>query len=526
MSFLRIPESNLASTMGGQLGKAVGSVLSTAEKSVFSSRDELQSTVNSYYEDVDNVNSRIASYNVEISSGNKTAEDLIQEKKDIESAKQSLEKQKDDFNRKLDEISAKLDSIEKQMTKVSSLVTSIKKLVKTIQVPVKALKTVVTVLKALPLPQRYLVVSVTVLYSDLLEMTLELIKQVDELSNALGSVSELLPAQLDGVKTTISELRTWIAGLRLSAIFTDLKEEDRKILEEAGIVDTKTGESILSKIGKIGGSESSAFIAFGICSDSYTGFEDCEKSEKLKRATKTTLFKNLLAKAKPGDKIVVPDGQTGDYTVVMYGSGSIGGSVSEMLKKGWFFSSEEVATKPIYRTKATFSGQTNNIKVPWSEPEECRESTMERAGFLECESPSITITVLEEKDKISNLQNRDGVLKVGSVQDLLSKVATDLEFLPLSKELRARIASLVSSLQVSRTVNLTNLNTVSYIASNGERYTIEILDDQQYSRLAPRHYAAVRDSSGVVVLEGPKTFSLDVDILVTDIVNRLEQTIG
>ena len=61
MSFLRIPESNLASAMGGQLGKAVGSVLSTAEKSVFSSRDELQSTVNSYYEDVDNVNSRIAS---------------------------------------------------------------------------------------------------------------------------------------------------------------------------------------------------------------------------------------------------------------------------------------------------------------------------------------------------------------------------------------------------------------------------------------------------------------------------------
>ena len=65
-----------------------------------------------------------------------------------------------------------------------------------------------------------------------------------------------------------------------------------------------------------------------------------------------------------------------------------------------------------------------------------------------------------------------------------------------------------------------------YLASTGETYTVEVLDDLQYSKLAMRHYAVVKNSDGIIVLEGPKTFSLNVDILVTDVENRLEQILG
>ena len=77
MGFLRIPESRIASTMSGQLGKSVGGVVASAQSTLFELKDSLQTDVNNYYDSVDKVNSRIASYNSEISSNSKTALDLV-----------------------------------------------------------------------------------------------------------------------------------------------------------------------------------------------------------------------------------------------------------------------------------------------------------------------------------------------------------------------------------------------------------------------------------------------------------------
>lgn len=558
MGFLRIPESRIASTMSGQLGKSVGGVVASAQSTLFELKDSLQTDVNNYYDSVDKVNSRIASYNSEISSNSKTALDLVQERRAIESSKKDLKSKEAAFNSKLSAASSKISNIEKQISGVSSSVSTIKKLIKSIKIPLKALKATVKVLKALPIPQMYLVVSVTVIYSDLLEMTLELIKQIEELCEALEAVCKQLPAQLDTVKQILSELKTWIATLKLSTILEDLQEEDQKILENAGLLDSKTGESILTKLGRrAGGSNGSASIPltlmFGECSSAFTGPDNLEKSDRLRKAVGSVEFVNKLAVASPGDQIAVLGVDTGDCVVTYYTEAQ-GESEDESKKatlnsdrpgEGWTM--QPVRGSRNLRAVATLSGTTGKVRGNWAVDVIYAEQASDETGdssnyysnsvtaskeelslsFAERYYDAVVVDVLDST-KFTNLRGRTGVLKVDAVDDFLGRVATTVDTLPLSEDLRSKLDQYLNDIKKNSdgSENSKKQRTFEYLASTGENYTVEILDDLQYSKLAIRHYAIVKDSAGVVVLEGPKTFSLDTSVLVTDIENRLEQILS
>lgn len=558
MGFLRIPESRIASTMSGQLGKSVGGVVASAQSTLFELKDSLQTDVNNYYDSVDKVNSRIASYNSEISSNSKTALDLVQERRAIESSKKDLKSKEAAFNSKLSAASSKISNIEKQISGVSSSVSTIKKLIKSIKIPLKALKATVKVLKALPIPQMYLVVSVTVIYSDLLEMTLELIKQIEELCEALEAVCKQLPAQLDTVKQILSELKTWIATLKLSTILEDLQEEDQKILENAGLLDSKTGESILTKLGRrAGGSNGSASIPltlmFGECSSAFTGPDNLEKSDRLRKAVGSVEFVNKLAVASPGDQIAVLGVDTGDCVVTYYTEAQ-GESEDESKKatlnsdrpgEGWTM--QPVRGSRNLRAVATLSGTTGKVRGNWAVDVIYAEQVSDETGdssnyysnsvtaskeelslsFAERYYDAVVVDVLDST-KFTNLRGRTGVLKVDAVDDFLGRVATTVDTLPLSEDLRSKLDQYLNDIKKNSdgSENSKKQRTFEYLASTGENYTVEILDDLQYSKLAIRHYAIVKDSAGVVVLEGPKTFSLDTSVLVTDIENRLEQILS
>ena len=558
MGFLRIPESRIASTMSGQLGKSVGGVVASAQSTLFELKDSLQTDVNNYYDSVDKVNSRIASYNSEISSNSKTALDLVQERRAIESSKKDLKSKEAAFNSKLSAASSKISNIEKQISGVSSNVSTIKKLIKSIKIPLKALKATVKVLKALPIPQMYLVVSVTVIYSDLLEMTLELIKQIEELCEALEAVCKQLPAQLDTVKQILSELKTWIATLKLSVILEDLQEEDQKILENAGLLDSKTGESILTKLGRrAGGSNGSASIPitlmFGECSSAFTGPDNLEKSDRLRKAVGSVEFVNKLTVASPGDQIAVLGVDTGDCVVTYY-TEARGESEDESKKatlnsdrpgEGWTM--QPVRGSRNLRAVATLSGTTGKVKGNWTVDVIYAEQASDETGdssnyylnsvtaskeelslsFAERYYDAVVVDVLDST-KFTNLRGRTGVLKVDAVDDFLGRVATTVDTLPLSEDLRSKLDQYLNDIKKNSdgSENNKKQRTFEYLASTGENYTVEILDDLQYSKLAIRHYAVVKDSAGVVVLEGPKTFSLNTSVLVTDIENRLEQILS
>lgn len=577
MGFLRIPESKIASTMSGQLGKSVGSVVASAQKTLFELKDSLQTDVNNYYDSVDKVNSKITSYNSEISSGNKTVADLAQEKKSIESSKKDLESKKNSFNSKLSAASSKISNIEKQMSKVSSLVATIKKLIKSIKVPLKALKVTVTVLKALPIPQMYLVVSVTVLYSDLLEMTLELIKQIEELCEALEAVCEQLPAQLDMIKQTIAELKAWIATLKLSATLDDLQEEDQKTLEDAGLLDSKTGESILTKLGKsAGGSGGSSLstvpvtLTFGECSSAFTGPDNLEKASKLRKAVESVEFTNKLVASSPGDQITILDAGSGDCLVTLYaesetdGENSVRKSNLKSDRQGEGWSTRPVEGSQNLKATATISGVTGKAKGDWSietvevtqstgrfESDDSATATADGASdnkgrgnseaknipgnsddkteltFAEQFYDAVTVDVLDSTN-FTNLKGKTGVLKVDSVEDFLGRVATTIDTLPLSEDLRSKLDQYLVDIRKNSdgAGDTTKQRVFDYLASTGEIYTVEVLDDLTHSKLAVRHYATVKDKAGIIVLEGPKTFSLNISILVTDAENRLEQILS
>ena len=148
-------------------------------------------------------------------------------------------------------------------------------------------------------------------------------------------------------------------------------------------------------------------------------------------------------------------------------------------------------------------------------------------SFAERYYDAVVVDVLDST-KFTNLRGRTGVLKVDAVDDFLGRVATTVDTLPLSEDLRSKLDQYLNDIKKNSdgSENNKKQRTFEYLASTGENYTVEILDDLQYSKLAIRHYAIVKDSAGVVVLEGPKTFSLDTSVLVTDIENRLEQILS
>lgn len=519
MAYLRIPESTIATSMSGLLGKAVGSVVSAAQSSLFTIQSDLTTAEQKHKSAVSSVNSKIALYNSEIATG-KTGHDLESEKAEIESLKKSIQKDTEDFNKQISTAEKKLNNIERQMSAVDKQVTVIKKLVKTLKVPLTALKVTVKVLKALPMPQMYLVVSVTVLYSDLLEMTMELIKQAEELCSALESVCEMLPAQLDSVKQLISDLRSWIATLKISAVFDDLQEEDREVLEKAGLVDTITGENLIGKVagsGGFGGGGSSAngsdriTLAIGSCSKDCLNVNYLQESKKLQKALDSVEFQNKLRTTRTGSLIEISDLEAGKWLGSEDTSNTVGSLDSGnvvLTGTGDNYENNGVAS----RGNGNTTGSASRV--------------VDSTGSL---TPVIGIKLLgDENTAFEDLRGESGVISFDSSKrdQFVGRLADTLDKLKLSAELKDKISELVQSLKQEEGSSDNSLTgTYSYIASDGRTYSIVLREDTKYSQLALRHYAEVLDDTGTVVLQGPVTFSLDKDILLEDAKSRLEQVI-
>lgn len=546
MAYLRIPESTIATSMSGLLGKAVGSVVSAAQSSLFTIQSDLTTAEQKHKSAVSNVNSKIALYNSEIAVG-KTGHDLESEKAEIESLKKSIQKDTDDFNKQISAAEKKLSNIERQMSAVDKQVTVIKKLVKTLKVPLKALKITVTVLKALPMPQMYLVVSVTVLYSDLLEMTMELIKQAEELCSALESVCEMLPAQLDSVKQLISDLRSWIATLKISVVFDDLQEEDREALEKAGLVDTITGENLISKVagsGGFGGGAGSSLgngggssngsdritLAMGSCSKDCYNVNYLQESKKLQKALDSVEFQNKLRIAQTGSIIEVSDSGLGTW---LNTEDVVEGLTDGVASRGSNGNDGGIGVIPDVRVGENstnsngMSGSVTGVRSDENSTNSNRVSgSVNITGSL---TPVIQIRLLgDENTTFEDLRGKSGVISFDSSKrdQFVGRLADTLDKLKLSTELKDKISDLVQSLKREEGNSENSLTgTYNHIASDGRTYNIVLREDTKYSQLALRHYAEVLDDTGTVVLQGPVTFSLDKDILLEDAKARLEQVI-
>lgn len=122
----------------------------------------------------------------------------------------------------------------------------------------------------------------------------------------------------------------------------------------------------------------------------------------------------------------------------------------------------------------------------------------------------------------NNIDKGCGIIPItGTYEDYIDRCLLKLSKLTLSEDLQELLGR-ISYQPVEKTYTETKGNVVNYLAANGENYTLEIKIDTKSPTVATRHYVEARDSSGTVVLEGPPTFSLNIENLIRDMEVRLD----
>lgn len=190
--YTKISASGVGLSLSKVLGKSVGKFTSTAKETITST---LQQRV----------------------------EELKQKITDREISAEELEKN-------IDNIREILENILKQLRSLQESLEILESTIETIKVPVKALKAALAVLKLIPLPQRWLIVAVTTVYSDQLEKISELIAQIEEIANSLLSLKSTLYNLLEKIIQFIENLLRILDLLKiLHAVMKAVEDIETKI---------------------------------------------------------------------------------------------------------------------------------------------------------------------------------------------------------------------------------------------------------------------------------------------------------
>ena len=65
-----------------------------------------------------------------------------------------------------------------------------------------------------------------------------------------------------------------------------------------------------------------------------------------------------------------------------------------------------------------------------------------------------------------------------------------------------------------------------YLAANGRKYTLAIIEDKSTDSNVPRRLAVAKDNIGVIVLRGQPSFSSDTKILIEELKFRLDNQLA
>lgn len=489
--------------------------------------------------------------------------------------------------RKVDTV---LGTVEASLTTILTAVATFRVLINTLKIPVAALKATIIVIKALPLPQRYLIVSFTILESDMLEMMTELVVQVDELIQTIETVLSGIEASLRPLRDRIRRIRARLAALQVDDLFLNASLDDLNILDQAGLYDKNSGESLFDKIqtgqgsnsswetyGRPGGTSNGSgrtSNGFGGTSNGsgragsnsgtsiLAGLETTEAGKQLLRfgvddedsgldLTKPEIGNQLLL-AEPGDFIRIESDTSGSYTEDLYKWQDTAPSSDELQQlDGWTRypdSPSSNETSKLWKVSLAHSGGKTRylgdgddliVEVPgkdWKDLFETidqfksiqagvgNKSTREGENInfdpLKGFQFSQDILILGE----NNFDQKPGILKPSSWDNLEVAALNKLRNLPLSEELQESLTNLWQNLAIEEASTTTAVdNSVDYRAANGELYHLRVIEDDHSPKVAVRRYVQVKDESGTVILEGTKTFSLDKEMLIEEMKLQLDQ---
>lgn len=433
-TWTKIPETHIASVLGGMVGKTAGTVTTAVNKSL----DKIEAKIEDLQKEATSVEKDIQA--LQASDSSEEANLLAQQKASNFNTKAS---------REVAGITATLVAASTNLATILKILTILKNTVKALKVPLPPLKVLISVIKMLPLPQRFLIVSFTILESDLLEMLEQMIKQAEEEVSGIEMIVGSLEAMLQPTLDRIERIRAQIALLRVSCNISGASSEDRDVLDKAGLLDNSTGELLFSKI-QTGLQRGEKTLCYG------TPDIDLSRVD----------IANQLTVASEGDEIVVvPEAS---------------GTVDKTL-----LTEEEL--------RDLNAGNQSKYKV---------------LGY-------------------SNFSEKPGILKIDDWLQLLEIALDKLRNLPLSQELKDVLEE-AWNIEISKKSEdfeepKTTVTKFQWISPLGEVFNIEILEDEHSPRVAVRRFARVTDQGGTVILDGIKTFSTNIEVLLTEIKLQLEQ---
>lgn len=431
-----------------------------------------------------------------------------------------------------------LGIVETSIGTVLKYVKTFRSLIKIIRVPLITLKAAIKIIKAIPLPQRYLIVSFTILQSDLLDKMEQIIAQAEEEVRAIEAILANVIATLQPLQYRIQRIRAMIAALKTNNLLLRADDKDLSILDQAGLYDKDSGDSLFDKIqdGQSGGGSCCPFGNIGDVdlNSPYVG--------------------NQIQTANPGDYIHCPGHTSGSYVEDYYkwqvekppypqGRPEDEGwsrypdrpndRIQDPNEKLWRLSLLETEGR-------IYGGFDSNIdEVPRQDWDEFFKTIdqfksiqagvgnkSDKEGEVINYDPLTgfrfdrNILLLDEH----NFDQKPGILRPSSWDALEAAALNKLRNLPLSDQLRNYLMDLwqTSAAEEAGTSTLTN-DAVAYRAANGELYYLRVVEDTHSPKVAVRRYVEVRDEGNTVIIEGTKTFSLNKDILIEEMKIQLDQ---
>ena len=432
-----------------------------------------------------------------------------------------------------------LDAAAASIRAILKVIASLKAVVVALRVPIPPFKVIIKIIKLLPIPQRYLIVSFTVIESDLLEFLEQLIAQAEEEITGIESIIDTLENILRPLLERIERIRASLNLLGLDCRIAGASTQDQRILDMYGLIDRNSGQSLISRIQKgLLGSPDVIDVGGGNGVLGYGIPETVDLTQPV--------LANQLTLAKEGDVVGLEGTPTGSYIETWFCSSSeqpefpvgfptVTGSWTKIPQtSSWV----ESPTGSLV-TDSELSGLWKvDLKVTGKGTifgglnETASQATLEDFKAIRFEESKSTGTDEYRVLGYDNFNQKPGILKVDDWNKLISTALTSLQNAPLSQDLKDDLvgywnemvteAKQETGLDINNQ-NLANPTKFQWRSKTGELYDLEVVEDEHSPAVAVRRFIRVKDSNGTVILDGIKTFSTNIEILLQEIKLQLDQ---
>lgn len=400
-----------------------------------------------------------------------------------------------------------LDTLTRTIKAILRVTASLKAVVASLKVPIPPFKTIIRIIKLLPIPQRYLIVSFTVIESDLLEMLEQLIAQAEEEIQGIENIINSLEAILRPILERIERIRASLNILGIDCRLAGASTQDQRILNMYGIIDSNSGESLISKIqrGLVGGKN---IQGYGIP-------EDVDLT--------VPFVANQLALAKEGDIIGIKEVPKGTFIETWF-------SPDSEIPVGFPSNTGSWTKTPdsgseLWKVDLKVTGKGTIFGGLGESASRATEDDFKAIRFEKDKSDN------EEEYRVlgpHNFDQKPGILKSDNWLEVANAALEKLQNAPLSQDLKDGLVEFWNEMVTDAQKEVSNDSMVNptkfqWRSKTGELYDLEVVNDENSPSVAVRRFIRVKDSSGTTILDGIKTFSTNIDILLEEIKLQLDQ---